>query len=129
MNTEVIGNQEIMENAELQGLFDDLQRQAPGEIETQPIGRYGRMAMEYLHEIDPQRFSSLKMQGELTALMARVDEEARTKLLDITAKLLEQDPMPETDDTLERARHLNEKRGIAEEIVMNSARVLICRIN
>ena len=47
------------------------------------------MAMNYLYETDPQRFSSLKMQGVLMSTMERVDGEAQEKLLEITQKLLE----------------------------------------
>lgn len=112
-------NVEIVENRELQALLDGLQPENLSGDESQPLGKFGRMAMDYLHETDSQRFSSLKMQGELVALMERVDKEARTKMEQIIRKLLEQDPVPETDDILERTRHLNEKRGIAEEIVLN----------
>ena len=112
-------NNEIMENKELTTLLDELQPEKLGDDERQPLGRFGRFAMDYLHETDPQRFSTLKMQGELTAMMERVDEEARTKQMQIMFKLLEQDPMPETDDILEKTRHVTEKRGIAKEIVLN----------
>jgi hypothetical protein len=112
-------NKEIMEKKELQALLDGLQPENITDDENQPLGRFGRLAMDYLHETDPQWFSTLKMQGILTTMMERVDEEARTKREQIMRKLLEQDPLPETDDILERTRHLNEKRGIAEEIVLN----------
>lgn len=107
-------NMELMNNKELQAHLAALNTDEP----PQPLGKFGRMAIDYLHETDPQRFSSLKMQGVLISTMERVDEEAQTKLLDITKKLLEQDPVPKTDDILERTRHLNEKRGIAREIVL-----------
>ena len=112
-------NKEIAENKELQELLEGLQPENLGSDEPQTLGKFGRLAMDYLHETDPQRFSSLKMQGELTALMERVDEEARTKMEQISRKLLEQDPLPATGDTLERTRHLNSIRNIAEEIVLN----------
>jgi len=116
-------NSELLENKELQALIGSLGTQDETE---QPLGKYGRMAMKHLYETDPQRFSLLKMQGELLSLMYRVDEEAAEKVETISQKLLEQDPMPKTDDILERTRHLNKHRDIAEEIVI-SEMVLIPR--
>ena len=111
-----------MENKELQAHLLALNEAEP----PKPLGKFGRIAMDYLHETDPQKFSSLKMQGTLMSTMERVDEEAQEKLFVITQKLLEQDPVPKTDDILERTRHLNEKRGIAREIVMRGI-VLVAR--
>jgi len=120
-------NREIMNNKELQELLNSLQ---PGETteddREQPLGKYGRMAMDYLHNINPQRFSLLKMTGELMDMMYRVDEEAFDKVEAIIQKLLEKDPPPQTDDILEKTRHYNTKRCIAEELVI-SEMVLIPR--
>ena len=116
-------SRELMENKELQALISSLGTEDEAD---QPLGKYGRMAMKHLHETDPQRFSLLKMQGELMTLMYRVDEEATEQVWKISQTLLEKDPMPPTDDTLERTRHLNKHRDIAEELVINEL-VLIPR--
>ena len=118
---------ELTNNRELQALLNSLQEgETTEDGRDQPLGKYGRMAMRHLHETNPQRFSLLKMQGELTNLMYKVDEEAAEKVETITRKLLAQDPMPKTDDILERTRHLNKHRDIAEELVINEM-VLIPR--
>lgn len=117
---------ELLENKELQALLSSLREGEMMEYEEQPLGKYGRMAMEHLRNTDPQRFSLLKMQGELLSRMYRVDEEATEKVETIARKLLEQDPMPQTDDIMLRTRHLNKHRDIAEEIVINEM-VLIPR--
>lgn len=119
-------NNELMENKKLQELLNSLQ---PGELagyENQPLGKYGRMAMEYLHEQNPQRFSLLKMQGELMNLMYQVDEEAAQEIERITRSLLEKDPLPEMEDILEKTRHYNQHKLTAEEIVLREM-VLIPR--
>ena len=112
-------NTEIMNNKELQEMLNGLQPENVTPDEDEPIGRYGRMAMDYLHQSNPQRFSLLKMTGELTAKMRAVDEEARNKVEEITQKLLIQDPLPQTDDILVKTRHYNKQKDIAEEIVLN----------
>jgi hypothetical protein len=116
-------NSELQDNKELQDLIHSLGTE---DEQDQPLGKYGRMAMKHLQETDPQRFSLLKMQGGLMTLMHKVDEEATEKVEAISQKLLEQDPMPKTDDILERTHHLNKHRDIAEEIVINEM-VLIPR--
>jgi hypothetical protein len=120
-------SKELLENKELQALLSSLKEGETNEDDRdQPLGKYGRMAMKHLHETDPQRFSLLKMLGELTNLMYRVDEEAAEQVEAITQKLLESDPLPKTDDIMVRTRHLNKQRDIAEEIVIREM-VLIPR--
>lgn len=41
-----------------------------------PLGRYGRMALEYLRENYPDRYTALKMDGSLMAVMHRVLKES-----------------------------------------------------
>ncbi len=55
-------NPEIHNNKELQELLNGLQPENLAVDEEQPLGKYGRMAMEHLHSTNPQRFSLLKMQ-------------------------------------------------------------------
>jgi hypothetical protein len=116
-------NSELQGNKDLQGLIRSLGTE---DEHDQPLGKYGRMAMKYLNETDPQRVTLLKIQGGLITLMYKVDMEATEKVEAISQKLLVQDPMPQTDDILVRTRHLNKHRDIAEEIVINEM-VLIPR--
>ena len=117
---------ELMNNMELQELIGSLQEGETTENREQPLGMYGRMAMELMHITNPQRFSLLKMQGTLTSLMYRVDEEASQQIEKITQNLLAKDPIPETEDILEKTRHYNKYKQIAEEIVLREI-VLIPR--
>lgn len=82
------------------------------------LGRYGRMALEYLRENHPQRFMFLKMDGTLMKKMHRVNEDALKQIEVVTQQMLQKEPMPDTEDTLERTRHLNSLRRSAEEIVL-----------
>jgi hypothetical protein len=120
-------SKELLENKGLQALLGSLKEgETMEDGRDQPLGKYGRMAMRHLHDTDPQRFSLLKMTGELTDMMFRVDEEASEKVKVITQRLLSKDPLPQTDDILEKTRHFNSKRSIAEEFVI-SEMVLIPR--
>lgn len=92
----------------------------------QPLGRYGRMALEYLRENHPDRFTILKMDGSLMEIMHRVQEEATERIETLIQQMLQGGPLPETADTLERTRHYNSLKLQAEEIVLQSL-VLIPR--
>ena len=116
-------SRELLENRELQALIAGLGAE---DEPDQPLGKYGRMAMRHLHETDPQRFMLLKMTGELTGTMYKVDEEASDRIESIIERLLDKDPIPQTDDIFEKTRHYNTKKCIAEELVINEM-VLIPR--
>ncbi|WP_243131402.1 TnpV protein [Desulfitobacterium sp. LBE] len=87
--------------------------------DDRPLGKYGRMAMEFLKEQNPQRFMILKMDGTLMEIMHKVQEEAVEKIEHITQEMLKMEPMPETEDIMEKTKHLNSLKSVAEEIVLN----------
>jgi len=106
-------------------LLPDLQISNNSEAD-QPLGRYGRMALEYLKENYPERYTILKMDGSLMEIMHRVQDEAAEKIEAMIRQMLQQEPMPQTEDILERTRHLNSLKLMAEETVLQSI-VLIPR--
>ena len=92
----------------------------------QPLGRYGRMALEYLNENHPERYTALKMDGSLMEIMHQVQDEATEKIESLTQQMLQKEPIPQTEDIMERTRHLNSLKLMAEEAVLQSV-VLIPR--
>lgn len=66
------------------------------------------------------------MTGELMRTMYHVDDDAYEQVEAITQKLLRRNPMPKTDDILERTWHFNTQRCIAEELVVHEM-VLVVR--
>ncbi|MBU5442433.1 TnpV protein [Paenibacillus sp. MSJ-34] len=100
-------------------LYPQLQISNQAEADQQPLGKYGRMALNYLRNHHPQRFMSLKMQGNLMEKMHQADREANEKIEQLTKQLLRFRPMPQTEDILERTRHLNQIKSTAEELVLN----------
>ena len=106
-------------------LLPDLQISKSNEADK-PLGRYGRMALEYLKDNQPERYTILKMDGSLMEVMHRVQNEATEKIEALTQQMLQQEPMPQTEDILERTRHLNNLKLMAEETVLQTI-VLIPR--
>ena len=105
-------------------MLPDLQISNSSEAD-QPLGRYGRMALEYLRENHPERFTTLKMDGSLMEIMHRVQDEATEKIDDDFYEDLV-DILPQTEGIMERTRHLNSLKLMAEETVLQSV-VLIPR--
>lgn len=106
-------------------LLPELQISNSSEADR-PLGRYGRMALEYLKDNQPERYTILKMDGSLMEIMHRVQDEATEKIEALTQQMLQQDPMPQTEDILERTRHLKDLKLMAEETVLQTI-VLIPR--
>ena len=90
-----------------------------------PLGRYGRMALAYLRENHPERYAVLKMDGILMKTMHRVQRDALERMEYRTQQMLLDEPMPETEDILERARHWNDLKSMAEEIVLQTIVFLV----
>lgn len=86
----------------------------------QPLGRYGRMALAYLRENHPERYTVLKMGGTLMKTMHRIQQDALQRMEHLTQQMLLDDPLPETEDILERVRHWNYLKSMAEEIVLQT---------
>ena len=113
-------------------LYPNLQISNSEEAD-QPLGRYGRMALEYLRENHPDRYTALKMDGSLMEVMHKVQTEATEKIEAMIQQMLKSEPLPvipatgiTTEDTLERTRHYNSLKLSAEEIVIRET-VLIPR--
>ena len=95
-------------------LYPDIQVNETPE-QTQP-GPYGAAWKAYMMETNPERISELLVTGQLTQVMAAVDEEAENHKEEVILSLLRKSPMPQTEDTLERAVHMDMLTREADEI-------------
>lgn len=90
------------------------------KYENKPLGKYGLMAQEYLKETDKIKYNELYMSGELLPQMHKIDEQARELLHQIMEKLLEENPVKNQNDILEKTQHMNMIKAQAEEIVIHN---------
>ncbi|MED4534224.1 TnpV protein [Metabacillus fastidiosus] len=86
--------------------------------DDRPLGTYGRLAMTYLQEKNPIRFSELQIEGTLMAKMHEVDQQAKEQILDMMDRLKKQQPVPQTEDIFEKTKYMNQLKQQAEEIVL-----------
>ena len=70
-------------------------------------------------EKHPHRLSELVAQGRINEMILQADQEAEQRKEELIQELLAVHPMPETEDTMERAGYMNRITKEAEEIVMD----------
>lgn len=100
-------------------LYPELQISENEKTDRTPVGKFGRLWKEYMMENHPDRLSELVAQGEINEMISKVDEEAEGRKERLIQELLKAQPMPDTEDPLERAGHMNMLTATAEEIVLN----------
>ncbi len=83
------------------------------------VGQFGSLWKNYMMEQYPYRLSELVAQGKINEVILQVDEEAQEKKEALIQKILAIRPLPDTEDTRKRARHMNGITKEAEEIVIH----------
>ena len=89
--------------------------------EQKPIGKYGRMHLDYLKQHRRGRFSALLGEGRLNAYLADVDEQAHKMLTSLTVELAKTQGIDEhlkATDQIRWVQMMNNVRSSAEETVM-----------
>ena len=89
--------------------------------EQKPIGKYGRMHLEYLKQHRRGRYSALLGEGQLNAYLADVDEQAHEMLSSLTVELAKTqgiDDQLKATDQMRWVQMMNNVRSSAEETVM-----------
>lgn len=100
-------------------LYPELQISEDEKTDRTPVGKFGRLWKEYMTENHPHRLSDLVAQGKINETISKVDEESESRKERLIQELLKAQPMPDTEDPLERAGHMNMITATAEEIVLN----------
>ena len=89
--------------------------------EQKPIGKYGRMHLDYLKQHRRGRYSALLGEGRLNTYRADVDEQAREMLSSLTVELAKTQGVDEhlkATDQMRWVQLMNNVRSAAEETVM-----------
>ena len=89
--------------------------------EQKPIGKYGRMHLDYLKQHRRGRYSTLLGEGRLNAYLADVDEQAHEMLTSLTVELAKTQGIDEhlkATDQMRWVQMMNNVRNSAEETIM-----------
>ena len=122
---------ERMENVMKQTIYEQLggtYREEKGSLvpdmelpEQKPIGKYGRMHLDYLKQHRRGRYYALLGEGRLNAYLADVDEQAHKMLTTLTAEFAKTQGIDEqlkTTDQMRWVQMMNNAHNSAEETVM-----------
>ena len=89
--------------------------------EQKPIGKYGRMHLEYLKQHRRGRYSALLGEGRLNAYLADVNEQAQEMLSSLTVELAKTQGIDEhlkATDQMRWGQMMNNVRNSVEETIM-----------
>ena len=89
--------------------------------EQKPIGKYGKMHLDYLKQHRRGRYSALLGEGRLNAYLADVDEQVHEMLSSLTVELAKAQGIDEhlkENDQMRWVQMMNNVRNSAEETVM-----------
>ena len=89
--------------------------------EQKPIGKYGRMHLEYLKQHRRGRYSALLGEGQLNAYLAEIDEQAQEMLSSLTVELAKTQGIDEhlkATNQMRWVQMMNNVRNSAEETIM-----------
>ena len=89
--------------------------------EQKPIGKYGRMHLEYLKQHRRGRYSALLGEGRLNTYLSEIDEQAHEMLSSLTVELAKTQGLDEhlkATDQMRWVQRMNNVRSSAEETVM-----------
>ena len=90
--------------------------------EQKPIGKYGRMHLDYLKQHRRGRYSALLGEGRLNTYLSEIDEQAHEMLASLTVELAQTQGIDEhlkATDQMRWVQMMNNVRAQAEEIILN----------
>ena len=89
--------------------------------EQKPIGKYGKMHLDYLKQHRRGRYSALLGEGRLNAYLSEIDEQAQEMLTSLTVELAKTQGVDEhlkTTDQMRWVQMMNNVKAQAEDIVL-----------
>ena len=89
--------------------------------EQKPIGKYGKIHLDYLKQHRRGRYSTMLGEGRLNDYLSEIDEQAHEMLSSLTVKLAKTQGIDEylkKTDQMRWVQMMNSVRNSAEEIIM-----------
>ena len=85
-----------------------------------PLGKYGRMRLNFLKQQHPVLYHTMLLSGTLHPHLLEVEQTAESRMQQTMQELLKQNPAPNKErHQMEWVQHMNSLKAQAEELVMN----------
>ena len=84
-----------------------------------PLGKYGRMRLNFLKQQHPVLYNTMLLSGSLYPHLMEVEQTAESQMQQTMAQLLKQNPAPDKEQNqMAWVQHMNSLKTQAEELVM-----------
>ena len=84
-----------------------------------PLGKYGRMRLNFLKQQHPVLYNTMLLSGSLYPHLMEVEQTAESRMQQTMEQLLKQDPAPDkAQNQLMWVQHMNSLKAQAEEPVL-----------
>ena len=84
-----------------------------------PLGKYGRMRLNFLKQQHPVLYNTMLLNGSLYPHLMEVEQTAESRMQQTMEQLLAQNPAPDKESRqMEWVQHMNSLRAQAEELVL-----------
>ncbi|WVK74196.1 TnpV protein [Roseburia sp. 831b] len=100
-------------------LYPNIQMPEEQTEKMKKLGKYGRMAMKYLEEMEPQRYKTLLRFGKLAEKMQEVEKEANDLLEMLMDQYLAKHKPKDPSSTMEMWKIREQAKMQAEEVVLS----------
>ena len=84
-----------------------------------PLGKYGRMRLNFLKQQHPVLYHTMLLNGSLYPHLMEVEQTAESRMQQTMEQLLKQNPAPDKESRqMAWVQHMNSLKAQAEELVM-----------
>ena len=84
-----------------------------------PLGKYGRMRLNFLKQQHPVLYNTMLLSGSLYPHLMEVEQTEETRMQQTMAQLLKQNPAPDKEQNqMAWVQHMNSLKAQAEELVL-----------
>ena len=84
-----------------------------------PLGKYGRMRLNFLKQQHPVLYHTMLLNGSLYPHLMEVEQTAESQMQQTMAQLLKQNPAPDKESRqMAWVQHMNSLKAQAEELVL-----------
>ena len=84
-----------------------------------PLGKYGRMRLNFLKQQHPVLYNTMLLSGSLYPHLMEVEQTAESRMQQTMAQLLKQTPAPDKESRqMAWVQHMNSLKAQAEELVL-----------
>ena len=84
-----------------------------------PLGKYGRMRLNFLKQQHPVLYHTMLLNGSLYPHLMEVEQTAESRMQQTMEQLLKQNPAPDKEQNqMAWVQHMNSLRAQAEELVL-----------